>query len=452
MTTQDLRNRWVVCPNNHPNPEGSDWCGICSLPILDCDEELELLLKTLAGQGQHVGLGRRNLFLGVGDQGQRLVHDFYQRWGGRLRDSEFLLLELPGVTPQRVDAGCEAAPISMNGHSSLSRYHLSGASGREVDCFGVGERLVSSDPGLTDRLLRSGAGVSIGNQTMFMLMALGGGMASGAGPRILAQAKSLSHQGNSLVIAMMPGNSDLARVHFAAYCSLSRLIKCDGTPPADMILLVDHDRLVLARGVGSGRTEVVGESILSYLLAMLVGVTADRNSGLADASYLAEMSRAMGIRSFTPCVAVGRSLEIFGSLTNILESAVSFPLGHVDKESVVLSLALAQVPEGLTTPLQEEALNDEFNKWNRASFPHLKESVLQIAPSGEQSDRVSLCLLLGGTKLAVAAQRTGSGYATFRALLEKGGWDQRFCATPKDLSEVEEAIDSYDNNLDEMRG
>ena len=48
MVTQGSENRVISCSNNHQNPEGSAWCAICGLPIINFDGELELLLRTLA--------------------------------------------------------------------------------------------------------------------------------------------------------------------------------------------------------------------------------------------------------------------------------------------------------------------------------------------------------------------------------------------------------------------
>ena len=143
-------------------------------------------------------------------------------------------------------------------------------------------------------------------------------------------------------------------------------------------------------------------------------------------------------------------MEIFGGLANILESALSSPLAQVDKESVMLSHLLVQVPERLAASLQAETITAELNKWNKDNFPHLKGSVLQLSHSSSRADRIDLCLLLGGTRLAITARRAKEGFERFKAIAKGKAWEQEFGVTSKSVPEAQEAINWYDTMLDEM--
>jgi cell division GTPase FtsZ len=204
---------------------------------------------------------------------------------------------------------------------------------RQVGYYGLGERLALDDPALDDRLLRLGIRASTTKQTVILLSALGGGTGSGASPHILLRVKALNPHSRNLVIAMMPAADEPDGAHFNAFCSLSRFIKTDRGPLADVLLLVDYDRLMKIRGVGTMGEELARESLLSHMVAALVGAITNGGSSEADPGYLAKMSSSMGVHAFTPCLAIGRSLEIFGGIENILESALSSPLAPVDKES-----------------------------------------------------------------------------------------------------------------------
>jgi hypothetical protein len=160
----------------------------------------------------------------------------------------------------------------------------------------------------------------------------------------------------------------------------------------------------------------------------------------------------MGIHAFVPCLAIGRSIEIFGSIVNILESALASPLAPMDKEFVMLSYVLVQVPNKLASSLHEKTLRAELNKWNKDQFPRLKGSVLQLSHSNRTSDRVDLCLLLGGTKLATTAQRAKEGYDRFKSIVGRKAWEQEFGVTSKNLSDMEKDIKLYDSKIDEMTG
>jgi len=449
MVSRGSENKVISCPNNHRNPKDSVWCDICGLPIIDYDRELELLLRTLAEEEQHTRFDKENVFLGIGEQGCKLVHEFYRSWGKSLKSSKFLMIESSSEGQQFSDLRTQPSDQEYTS-PSLSLHLLPMSASRQVGYYGLGERLASNDPTLDDRLLRSGIRASTKKQTIFLFSALGGGTGSGASPYILQRANALNPHCRSLVIAMMPAADEPDSAHFNAFCSLSRFIKADQGPLADMILVVDHDRLMKVRGVGSMGEEIARESLLSYMAGILVGAIADRNSSQVDPGYLAKMSRSMGIHAFVPCMAVGRSMEIFGGLANILESALSSPLAQVDKESVMLSHLLVQVPERLAASLQAETINAELNKWNKDNFPRLKGSVLQLSHSSSRADRIDLCLLLGGTRLAITARRAKEGFERFKAIAKGKAWEQEFGVTPKSMPEAQEAVNWYDTMLDEM--
>jgi len=450
MVTQESEGRSTVCPNHHQNPGGSESCSICGLPIVDYEMELELLLSTLAEEERHVMFSRERVFIGIGDHGCGLVYDFHRSWGSVLRDSEFLMIKSSGDAEQLTDS---ALPVTSNqGYTSppLSLHFLSMSVNSQVGYFGLGERLARDDMEMDDRLLRSGVRSSAAKQAVFLLAALGGGTGSGVSPYTLQRVKALNPHSRSLVVAMMPAADEPDSAHFNAFCSLSRFIGTDHEPLADIILLADFDRLMKIRGVGASGEELARESLLSHLVAALVGAVANSSPSEADPDYLAKMSSSMGIHFFVPCLAIGRSLEIFGSVTNVLESALSSPLAPMDKESVMLSYVLLQVPDRMASSLHEKTLRAELNKWNKDNFPRLKGSALQLSHSSGTSDRVDLCLLLGGTKLGVTAKRAQEGFDRFKSVVGRKSWEQEFGVSSENLLEMEKAVNSYDSKLDEM--
>lgn len=450
MVSKESEEKVVTCPRGHQNPEGSVRCNTCGLPIVDYEMELDNFLTTLAEQERHVTFVKEKVFMGVGDQGCRLVHDFYRSWGIGLASSEFLLIDSSGDAQQLADRNPGVPSDGKCTSPSLSLHQLPHSVSKQVGYYGLGERLATSDAALDDRLLRSGVRASARNQTVFLISALGGGTGSGASPHVLECAKTRNPYSRSLVIAVMPGANEPDSAHFNAFCSLSRFIKSEDEPVADIIVLADYDRLMRVRGVSSAGEEIAAESLLSHMLALLVGAMSDSSSAEADASYLAKMSRSMGVHAFVPCMAAGRSLEIFGGLANILESALLCPLAQVDKHSIMLSFVLVQVPERLASSLKEETITSEVNKWSRDRFPNLKGSVLQVSHSSARSDRIDVCILLGGVKLAVTAKRARDGFDRFKAIVGRESWEQEFAVTSKSVAEMESAVAWYDSKLDEI--
>ena len=449
MIIQNLENGSTSCINQHDNPAGSEWCYTCGTAIVDYASELDLFIQTLTEQEARLKFVREKLFLGIGDQGCRLINDFYTDIGKNLKRSTFLMIDSSGDAQQLIDINRQLH-TSTEYNSPISLHYIPGSSSKQVGYYGLGEHIAENDATLDDRLLRTGINASDGQQTVFLLSTLGGGTGSGVSPYTLERIKVLNPETKNLVIAIMPAVDEPDSAHFNAFCSLSRLIRSDNGPSADMIMVIDHDRLMKARGIGSMGEELASEAILSHLIEVLAAANKDLDSIQTDPDYLCRMSRSMGIQVFIPCLAVGRSMEIFGTITNILESALASPLSPIDPSDVLLSYALVQVPQRILSSLREEVIRTEINKWNKDKFPKLKGSIIQISQSAKGTDRIELCLLLGGNRLALTAEGAKQGFDRFRIIAEKESWEQEFAVPSRSMDEIEHIIEFYDNHLDEL--
>ncbi|UCG84556.1 MAG: hypothetical protein JSW38_07035 [Dehalococcoidia bacterium] len=450
MAASRSDSKYVVCPNRHPNPNGSKLCNTCGLPIVDYETELESLLKAWAEQEPHIKFSREKVFIGVGNQGCKLVHDLHRSWGNIIRDSEFLMIESSGETGQPKEYTLPQTSSNGSVAPRLSLHLIPRAVNSQVGYFGLGDKLARDDPGLDDRLRRSGVNPSTEKQTVLLLSALGGGTGSGASPYTLQRAREINPHSRRVLVAMMPGADEPDSAHFNSFCSLSHSLQPNDDPVTDILILANYDRLSRIRGVSSSGEELARESLLSHLVASLAGAVEDGGSSESDPGYLAKMGSSMGVHAFVPCLAIGRSLEIFGSIGNILESAFSSPLAPIDTESIVLSYILVQVPDRMASSLHEKTLRADLNRWNKNSFPQLKGSVIQLSHSLRTSDRVDLYLLLGGTKLAITASRAKEGFDRFKSVVGRKAWEQEFGVTSKSLPKAQEALNWYDTMLKEM--
>jgi len=449
MTTHSGKNGLVACPNNHLNAHDAAVCDNCGLPIVRFEAHLDILLRTLAEERHQLGAAPQKLFIGVGEQGCRLVRDFHSSWGAAQKAFAFLTID--SATDARYTIAAPGdRPASADAASPLMQYLIPSPEGAQKGYYALGERLAAGDPKIDDWLRRSGIRATSGNQSVFLLSALGGATGSGASPNILQRAKASNPQLRSIVVALLPGPDEPDSAHFNAFCSLSQLIRQETGAFTDMVLLVDQDRLNRVRGVSCSGEEVAREALLSHMAALLAGALQNGDSGEADPAHLAKMSRSMGVRSFVPCLAIGRSLEIFGSLSNILNSAVSCPLTEMDRSSVLLSFLLVQVPQKLASSLQKENLRADLNRWNRQNFPHLKGSALQLSHYRGGADRVDVCLLLGGNPMAIQAKRAKAGFDRFKAVVGKKSWEEEFGASSKSVLEIEKVMKQYDTRLAEI--
>jgi hypothetical protein len=417
---------------------------------LDYDSELGLFLDALAAEEQRLNFARQMVFIGVGDQGSRLILDLHGSSSQALPEAEFLVVESSGETGRGTTAEPAQARAVDHALPRLSRHLLPAFPGRQVGSFGLGERLAADDANLDDRLLRSGIRPPSNTQTVFIVSALGGGTGSGVAPHIVRRAKALNPHSRTIAVAMMPSADEPHSAHFNAFCSLSRLLGTDSDPLADMILVADHDRLTGIRGVGAGGEEIAREALLSQMLAALTGAASAGASTEADPSYLAKMSSSIGVQVFVPCVAIGRSLEIFGTIDKILDSALASPLAPIDTEAIMLSYLIVHVPDRLAPSLHEKTLRGQLNKWNSHRFPRLKGSVLQLCHIPRTSDRVDLFLLLGGCKMAVTASRAEQGFTGFKSVVGRKSWEQEFGVDSNAVLEIENVVRGYDTKLDQM--
>ena len=190
MATHSGKNGLVACPNNHPNAHDAVDCDTCGLPIIRFEAELDVLLRTLAEERLHLGSAPEKLFIGVGEQGCRLVRDFHGAWGGVQPGFAFLMIDSATDARYASRAGESDQPSGEAAASPLTLYLIPSPDGAQKGYYALGERLAAGDPKIDDCLRRSGIRATSGNQSVFLLSALGGATGSGASPNILHRAKA----------------------------------------------------------------------------------------------------------------------------------------------------------------------------------------------------------------------------------------------------------------------
>jgi hypothetical protein len=218
-----------------------------------------------------------------------------------------------------------------------------------------------------------------------------------------------------------------------------------------LIIILDFGKLNQVKGVGKKGEELKGAALIPYLIATLVNAGSREQSNLASFTHIADMSRSMGIQTFIPCFAAGRSLEIFGNLSNILESAILCPLAQVSEKETILSCLILKVPYVLSKSMTKGTPKAEFDEWNNNKFPSLKDSMLHIFYSDEQTDRIDACLLLGGTDLAMTLNETKRGFVSFKTFLERTEWTGDAGVASGQLQNIEDTITKYNSALSKSR-
>jgi hypothetical protein len=153
------------------------------------------------------------------------------------------------------------------------------------------------------------------------------------------------------------------------------------------------------------------------------------------------LTRSMRTPVLVPCLALGRSLEIFGTLTNILEGSVVYPLCLMSPGDVSSAYLLLKVPRRLAAMFPENAVADELAAFNHKHFPGIVSIGHQLCFTDEQHDRVDACLLLGGDRSALSA--TVTSYQRFRRGLQTSGDWETFGLTEAKIVEAEKTLAPY---------
>ncbi|MDY6911656.1 MAG: hypothetical protein SVM79_04785 [Chloroflexota bacterium] len=428
----------ILCPNKHINPEGSLRCDDCGLPVIDYKQEKTAFLKRMADKTIHIVPHINGILIGTGTIGKQIVTDFYNLYGSENSWVSFLnidSIESANITPEIKNKGVK-----------FHQYEIGEiAMGGTIYC-GRGEQAALQDRRLESYLHLSGIRREDANQAMFITSALGGGTGSGVGPVVVNLCRTVNPDASIAAITITPSRDEADHTHLNAYYGLSRLLSFDLVINANMIVLLDYDRLRQIRGVGRSGEDLKTEKVAAYLLRLM-----ELNLYQSGIIRMCRMSKGMKIQVFVPCLAIGRSMEIFGNLTNVLESAGIFPMAKVNMENVMASYLILRVPSGFAKHFPEGMVAKEFDDWNRRHVPSLSSSLVQILQTDEESDRIDACIFLGGDNLSTAIGSTINGYQEFKAYLEKSERWEECGLTPEKLLKAEQTIASYDETMQELR-
>jgi len=201
------------------------------------------------------------------------------------------------------------------------------------------------------------------------------------------------------------------------------------------------------RGVGRSGEDLKADGVIIYLLRLF-----KLNLFQSGIIRMCRISRGARTQVFIPCLAIGRSMGIFGNLTNVLKSAGTYPLADVSLENVTASYLILRIPRGLAAEFTREVVSQEFEAWNRNNVPNVTSSLVQILQTEEQSDRIDACILLGGDDLDTAIQGTVEGYQRFKSTVEKSARWEDYGLTSKGISEAEQVIGAYNLAMQEVKG
>jgi len=264
---------------------------------------------------------------------------------------------------------------------------------------------VENDGGLVARLKDK----SLNNLSGAVIVSsLWDGVGSGLLPALISQFKEWNT--NTVAFGVLPSQMQVSDVHFNAFSSVGLCV----SKGSASLLLVDRDQLESYVGVDRSGSVLKGNVFFNYLLEMV----AAKETFVQE---LSELSRAFDVRMYTVLSAAGASVSMYGSLKNILDSALSTPLLKFDLSSASVLYVLLRLPLQLKEKMSRGKVELEIANWfkEKASLQSIFVSEPIYVEDG--NDRIDLVMFVGGfdvTKMFASMEKKVRAIKSF--VVKKG--------------------------------
>jgi hypothetical protein len=234
------------------------------------------------------------------------------------------------------------------------------------------------------------------------------GVGSGLLPALISHLKEWN--ADAVAFGVLPSQMQVSDVHFNAFSSVGLCV----SKGAASLLLVDRDQLESYVGVDRNGSVLKGTAFFNYLLELV-------SAKETFVQELSELSRAFDVRLYTVLSAAGASFSMYGSLKNILDSALSTPLLKCDLASTSVLYVLFRLPLQLKKKLPRGKIELEIANWfkEKASLQSIFVSEPIYVEDG--NDRIDVVLFVGGfdaTKMFNAMEKK---VRAIKSLLVKKG-------------------------------
>ena len=422
---------FILCPDGHKNVRGLAECATCNLPLINFKKELSVLIDYL--NSIKVANHHKVINFGIGDFGSQTLLSF--------KDS---------IQPERLNHLLVNYFNSENTSSDLSEsasnhsnyYLIDDDYDSNINTWSEFEDTFSEFDKFEDKIRRVGINNNIDEQTAIITGSIGETLVSGLTLPLIKKIKRINPKSSRIVLTSLPSNNDTDQVQFNAFCGVSRLVRNQKTS-GDMLIVLQGNALNKMIGIDRSGKKLGSDVLVPRILNLLT------SNGHAINS-LGKMAKSLKVLAFSPVYVYGRSYEIYDNLKNILDDAAYFPLSPFQYESTVLSIAVIRIPENVLNSISPNRLENDYNAWNRKRFPSLKESLIQIVPVKENSDRLDVLLLLGGTKLETIVEPVKPGYERFKEYIRELDLWNEFKINEDDLKKLENTITTYVRNINKF--
>jgi hypothetical protein len=190
---------------------------------------------------------------------------------------------------------------------------------------------------------------------------------------------------DSLSIAVLPSKIQPADAHFNAYASLQMCLATEGST----VLLLGRDELETFEGVDRNGVQIKGNAVVNYLLDLLLV----RERLVQE---IAELSRTFNVKLFSAVAVTAASYRVYGSLENMLNTAVLKLLLAFDLSSASLLYVLLRMPANLKDKIPRAKIELEITNWFKERTNPQSIHIAEPIYTDDMNDRIDAVLFIGG--------------------------------------------------------
>jgi hypothetical protein len=234
------------------------------------------------------------------------------------------------------------------------------------------------------------------------------GVGSGLLPALISQFKEWNT--NTVAFGVLPSQMQVSDVHFNAFSSIGICV----SKGFASLLLLDRDQLESYVGVDRHGSVLKGNVIFNYLLELV-------SAKETFVQELSELSRAFDVKMYTVLSATGASLSLYGSIKNILESALSRPLLKFDLSSASVLYVLLRMPLQLKDKLSRGKIELAVANWFKEKASLQSIFISEPIYVEDVSDRIDVVMFVGGfdvTKMFLSMEKKVRDIKSY--LIKKG--------------------------------
>jgi len=209
------------------------------------------------------------------------------------------------------------------------------------------------------------------------------GIGSASLPALIGKFKAVNI--DSLSIAVLPSKIQPTDAHFNAYAALEMCSATDGAT----VLLLDRDHIENYEGVDRKGELIKGNMVANYLLNLFLAKD-------ALVEEISELSRTFNTKLFTPIVVTGASYKIYGSLENMLNTALLKPFLTFDMSSASLLYVILRMPLSLKDKLPRGRIELAITNWFKEKTSLQSIYIAEPIYTEDMTDRIDAVLFVGG--------------------------------------------------------